>query len=630
MKQILTTILIFACGFVSLWAQVNSTANDAVPPFDGPFGFGSNMGYFPPWDDEQLADIAAGNPEAGIIGAGVRSLRPALPEHFLEQWGYDVRINTFQHYADLGIENNTVFIGYPRNSHRDTNYYCPTHQSELFANMYTDIWDNGENGTPVNDENYYALYLYKMVTRYKDYVTFWEIWNEPDFDYSGSAWKPADIPGNWWVNNPDPCDYALRAPVFHYVRLLRISYEVIKSVDPTAYVTTGGFGFPSFLDAVLRNTDNPLNGLPNDDYPLKGGAYFDVMSFHSYPHVDGSMRDWDQDIEDFVYRRHSDAAAKGFVDKKKEFQAVLEKYGYGLDLPKKHFIVTECNIPRVAYDDYIGSDEAQRNFIIKSLIEAQKNDVLQFCVFNLGDSRKQSEASNEFQLMGLYKHLSSSEPYNQVSNNIAVAYKTTSDMLYNSHFDPQQTEAMLIDDKLRGAAFAHPDGSYTYVLWTATIADLNELATRSYSFPPIIDADTLLIKQWDYSSNPQIERLDTRTVQLSSSPVFINVKKKQSGNNNNGGNNGEPPVDEFKFEVYPNPYVDSTNLIFQLKSDRKVSLSIYNSQGHLIQEFYKNEPLAAGVYQENFATARRPGVYICKLTVNDQVYTYKVVRMYDE
>ncbi|MFN4257632.1 MAG: hypothetical protein ACK4Q5_21885, partial [Saprospiraceae bacterium] len=132
---------------------------------------------------------------------------------------------------------HTVIVGFPSEQHRDPTQYCPGLQSELFANMYTPVWDGGANGTPYNDENYYAAYLYKIVSLYKGYVRFWEIWNEPGFDYTGGlGYAQPGSPGNWWDNNPSPCDYKLRAPIFHYVRLLRISWEIIKTLDPEAYV----------------------------------------------------------------------------------------------------------------------------------------------------------------------------------------------------------------------------------------------------------------------------------------------------------------------------------------------------------------------------------------------------------
>ena len=53
---------------ITLTAQVTYTADDTVAVYPGPFGFGSNMGWFPPWSDKELAEIAAGNPAKGIQG----------------------------------------------------------------------------------------------------------------------------------------------------------------------------------------------------------------------------------------------------------------------------------------------------------------------------------------------------------------------------------------------------------------------------------------------------------------------------------------------------------------------------------------------------------------------------------
>jgi len=106
--------------------------------------------------------------------------------------------------------------------------------------------------------------------------------------------------GNWWENNPDPCDYALHAPIQYYVRMLRISYEIIKTLDPDSYITIAGVGFPSFIDAVLRNTDNPIDGSIVEGYPLTGGAYFDAIAYNSLPHFDGSTIYYDTNVGGFV------------------------------------------------------------------------------------------------------------------------------------------------------------------------------------------------------------------------------------------------------------------------------------------------------------------------------------------
>src|SRR2546423_9587779 len=286
-RPLLTTVLVTLVHFS--FAQVNYTANDFghVIPYTGYFQYGSNLGYYgPSWDDNSLADIAAGDPSKNVKGAGVKTLRLFLPEYFLEDWGYDVRIAEFNHYASLGIMNNEVTLEGPAPAHKDNNKYdgC-TDESKLFKNLYSDIWDGGANGTPVNDTNYFALYVYKTVSRYKFLTRFWEIVNEPDITYSGRGDLQPGEAGNWWENNPSVCDLEnLKTPVFQYVRMLRIAYEVIKTVDPSAYVAPGGLGYPSFLDAILRNTDNPVDGSVTATYPLKGGAYFDLLSFHCYPY----------------------------------------------------------------------------------------------------------------------------------------------------------------------------------------------------------------------------------------------------------------------------------------------------------------------------------------------------------
>ena len=233
---------------LSLLAQVNFTANTLNKPYTGDFRAAMNLGYYPPFLEEQLAVLSAGSRELGVEGIGVKSLRPVIPDNFTEVWGFNFRVNTLKQYQTLGIQENTTIVGFPADWHREsTKYPCPNGgevQSELFSNLYTDIWDNGANGTPYNDNNYYAAYLYKTVQLYKPYVKFWEIWNEPGFDFTGQkGWRQAGDPtGNWWDKNPDPCDYKLRAPIFHFNRILHISYEIIKTLDLDAYVVLSGVG----------------------------------------------------------------------------------------------------------------------------------------------------------------------------------------------------------------------------------------------------------------------------------------------------------------------------------------------------------------------------------------------------
>lgn len=527
MKRIINFLLclFFLCPLFSD-AQINYTAQDTVPTYNDPFLFGSNLGYYTPWDDKQLADIAAGDKTKRIPGVGVNSLRPTLPHKFLKRWGLDNKIDEFEYYTSLGIINNTVFIGYPDDEVRDWNRYSNCDEpSQLFKKMYEDIWiDEGNGSVRINDNNHYAKYVWDVVNLYKDHVKFWEIWNEPDLAHSDKAWRPPGDPnGNWWDENPDPCDYKIKAPIMHYVRMLRISYEVIKFIDPEAYVAIGGLGYPSFLDAVMRNTDNPNGGGVTADYPLGGGAYFDVMSYHSYPHIDGSLREWNNDIRDFDYYRHSDAAVDGLIAKQDEFKTVLENYGYnGRTYPEKIYIVTETNIPRREFDDYIGSSEAQRNYLMKAVVMAQQNDIEQLCVYDLGEKEKDWQASGSFDLMGLYESLEHDGPYEQQETDAGYAYKTTSDLLKNHIYDPTQTELLGLPEEIRGGAFRNKfTNQHTYILWAKTDRDRDETASARYDFPEGLELGDLRRFQWNISETGIFDTIPDTQIELDGTPVFL-------------------------------------------------------------------------------------------------------------
>jgi PKD repeat protein len=518
-----TLNILFLLLSISVSAQVTFTANDTIFPYQGYFRAGTNLGDYPGFSDEFLAEISAGNPTNGIEGLGIKALRPGLFESFLYEYGYDSRVSTYELFDDLGLTDNTLIVGFPAEIHQDPTEYCPGIPSTLFANMYLDIWDNGENGTPVNDDNHYALYIYQTAILYHQYIKFWEIWNEPGFDFTQNrGWLPPGSPGNWWENNPDPCDYKLRAPIFHYVRLLRISYEVIKSIDPEAYITVSGVGYPSFLDAVLRNTDNPIDGSPSVDYPLTAGAYFDVMGFHSYPHFDGSLRYWDNNIMDFVHTRHSDAAADGILALQDTLQGVLNNYGYdGNTFPLKPWIITEINLPRKQFGDYIGSAESQRNFIIKNVVVCMQNNFLQSHIYKLAEDKTYENAFFEFDVMGLYKKLNPTAGYFQEANDEGIAYKTASEILYEKVHDPGRTAALSLPQGVRGGAFKDENNNYTYVLWAETSIDNSESANAIYSFPANLGISNLIKREWDYGSSNQRSSIPSQNIELTGAPIFL-------------------------------------------------------------------------------------------------------------
>lgn len=527
-----TLLVLYLFLLTPLFAQVNYTANDQVTPYEGGFRPGLNSGIYAGFTDEDLANLAAGNPEIGNKGVGAKALRPGLFESFTSEWGVDSRVSTFQHYFNLDIKDNTVIVGFPSEEHQDSTFYCPEIQSQLFANMYEPIWDDGANGTPYNDNNYYAAYLWEVVHTYKDYVKFWEIWNEPGFDYtSGTGFLPPGQEGNWWDNNPDPCDYKLRAPIFHYVRLLRISWEIIKSVDETSYVVVSGTGYPSFLDAIMRNTDNPEDGLVTADFPLSGGAYFDVMGFHSYPHFDGSLREYSNEINGFINYRHSDAAAEGFNRTRGQYQEVLDNYGYdGATYPEKLWTITECNLPRAQYGEYIGSVEAQRNFMIKAYVACAADDFVQLDIYKIAEDLTEETATDEFDIMGLYYQLSVEDGYFNEPNEAGIAMRTSTDLLFGKNYDAEQTAALNLPESVKGGAFSDEFGNFTYVLWAKTAIDMSEEASATYSFPMDWEMNDFVRREWNFGETGNSALIANTDISLTGTPIFLSEQVFSANN----------------------------------------------------------------------------------------------------
>ncbi len=609
--------LLFLLPF-SACCQPNFTANTVVPPWSGDFGYGANMGYFPPYYyDKELAALAHGTPDGQAPGVGVTTIRPGLFEHFLDFWGYDVRVDAFQYYQQIGLRDVAVIIGFPSDAHRDNAFYCPGVRTEVFKNLYEPIWDNGENGTPVNDNNPYALYCWKAATTYGPYVKFWEVWNEPDVD-TGNAWAPRGTPGNWWENAPEPCETKLKAPVYFYIRLLRISYEVIKSVDPNAYICVGGLGWPSYLDVICRYSDNPYDGTVDPDkYPHLGGAYFDVMSFHSYPHLDNSLREWDNSIGGFRNFRHSDAAVDGVFRLKDKFAAVLNDHGYnGLVFPEKLWICTEVNIPRRTFGDYIGSDLAQTNFMIKTLVTAQTKGLSQIHIYSLADEKPESEADNEFSYMGLFKNLNDKKFPEATPNNVAVGYKTTSDFLRDKTWDPVATTRLKLPGNVRGAAFRDQQNQLSFVLWAATTLDRDETAEATYVFPPEFNLQYLEQKYWHYSQTGTHIFVNARQLRLSGSPVFLTPAS----------------LIESTFprqpQVAPNPLAGGYGVYsFWMFEDGNATVEIFDSLGRPLKTLIDNEFLLKGPQQMPLDwTAFSPGVYFIRLRSLGAELMVKIVR----
>ncbi|MDR2914923.1 MAG: T9SS type A sorting domain-containing protein [Tannerella sp.] len=599
-------------------APVDHTANDKVTEYDGYFLYGSNMAWRGNgWSDEQLAEILC---DTNCIygSAAVNSLRPALYERFVAQYGIDFRKPTFDYYQSIGAKVNTIFLSGPRKDY--WNRPCPLTAAEAaltydlpasFRNLYKPIWimENGQK--KVNPENYYAQYVFDVVTNFKQYTRFWEVWNEPDYTSKGNGDKTSGQTGNWWDANPDPCElHNLRSPVQHYNRLLRISYEVIKSVDPDAIVCTGGIGYASFLDAILRNTDEDPYGeiVEGETHDLKGGAWFDYVSYHIYPmYYTRQWHGYDADHPDgFTYFRHTDKALEAAMDHKTKLEGVLQKHGYnGTTYPAKGYILSETNIPseRVKGNDvghggkkwYIGSDEAQRNYVTKVAVACQMNNIDAIYIYCPYDNYQDSDnQGGEYDYMGFFKYLP--DKYGGVGITLkesGKAWNTMVRMISERKYDAAKTQALGLPSTLNGGAFYSPEkNDFLYVLWAKTLKDLDESVSVEYTFPESMDVQSIEYVQWDRTN----QSLTGNQITLTGSPVFIKVHAEDITVNEN--------IENETFSVYPNPVTDVLYLSGIVAGE---AVQVFTITGSLIYHTVAKDP----EIQISFSEYEK-GVYIIR------------------
>lgn len=127
---------------------------------------------------------------------------------------------------------------------------------------FADGTDTPAVGKPINENNPWARYVQRAVSRYKGKITAWEIWNEPDF-------RPVAATNyfGFWSGS-----------IEGYARILKVAHAVIRATDPSATVVMGGMAywfqqdyFPRLLAVIARDPSAAAHGF-----------YFDATAWHWY------------------------------------------------------------------------------------------------------------------------------------------------------------------------------------------------------------------------------------------------------------------------------------------------------------------------------------------------------------
>jgi hypothetical protein len=218
-----------SCAYLrSETTMKKETGNAWARSGDSPFGVLEFLPWNHPWNhykyakEEDLEKAARLMEEAGIRWVRMdfiwQDIEPAEGEfHFGK---YDTIVNIF-------AKHNIHLLG-------------------LLS--YSTDWASlsGQWNSQPKDNALFVTYAARVVSRYKDKVRHWEIWNEPD---SLTYWSQQD---------------GLKS----YCELLRDAYRELKRIDPGCNVLNGGFA--NSLVSVNKLYDNGAKD------------YFDILNIHIF------------------------------------------------------------------------------------------------------------------------------------------------------------------------------------------------------------------------------------------------------------------------------------------------------------------------------------------------------------
>jgi len=126
--------------------------------------------------------------------------------------------------------------------------------------------------TPPRSYKEWGDYVFQTVSRYKDRVHYWEVWNEEDIPTDG-----------WWSGT-----------AAEFTHLLAVAYAQVKRADPDAKVLIGGFMGGAFNDAIYDEGIQFIRDMLADQInPV--ADHFDIMNIHVYgthAQIQSQMFEW--------------------------------------------------------------------------------------------------------------------------------------------------------------------------------------------------------------------------------------------------------------------------------------------------------------------------------------------------
>ena len=480
------------------------------------FRLGNGIGYYGQgWNESKLSYLSK--------LAGYDGQKKRLMEFHLDNWGYDVEIEDCKKNKEYGISDVIGYLGYPIKSHSSNITANP--EFCYPDNLYDPIWL--EDGS-INSNNYWAYYVYNTVNKYKDYIKIWEAWEEPDYTTNFENIE------KWSINQPKKTDLThWFGTIFEYIRLLRITYEVAKKIDPNCWVSTGRIKYHQFLDAIMRYTDNPDEGKITDEYPAYGGAYFDCISNYLYP---------EEDIVDIVsgedYNKNgSDILAKKIAILKNNHYNIAKKYGFdGKKYPEKIFLNLETGLNSKESNYTIGGDLVRRNWLIKVAFYSLEFNIKQIHIPYIADN---NGGFGDYDKLGKFISLEEGSKY---LKNSSKGRKILKKINFGKFiYDEEKTNIFRksLPDFMRGIAFTRnfpkeKNEEYYYdSLYSVWLYSENEEISDEKEIKIDTPFDPLSI---DFEGNEKKIKKNSK-LKITSTPIFLlgNYKKSKDSSKKKSG-----------------------------------------------------------------------------------------------
>lgn len=287
---------------------------------------------------------------------------------------------TLDHIASLGVTSVRVAIPWMSVEAREGTYdwtqldaLVSAAQSRGISIVATLTGTPAWAGNIINghfDPDEYADFVSAVATRYKNEISGYEIWNEPN--------------AALFYNPIDPTSYTA---------FLKDAYTAIKAADPNALVIAGVLGATTTTGAAL----DPVTFV-QEMYAAGAAGYFDALSFHPY-----------QFSEEYSENDHADSPASQVT----AIQALMAQYG---DAAKKIWI-TEYGEPTTG-----SYTQAQQAAFIQDFIEAWQNQTGAGPIYIYTTRDTDTGSSNIEDNFGLYETDWTPKPAAQVLADLIARY----------------------------------------------------------------------------------------------------------------------------------------------------------------------------------------------------------------